>query len=532
MKRHIFYLPVIVVIMLFTACNEDFLEVQPNDVFSNVDFWKTQDDALLAVNGIYNGIANQPYGGLLQWEDVATDDGFWVGNADASSASGWGGIGNCLEAAQGTASYSASMWVTAYKAIARCNVFLAKSKDIPMDDAYRKRLEGEAKFWRADMYHHLISRWGGVPLMTKDPSLEDPIPGRATYDDVLSQVYQDLNDAISGLPPSYPASDAGRITSWAAKAALVRVYLFNKDYDNAAKTAKDIIDNGPFILLPKFSDIWKWGNKNTQESILEVQFGDDKGAYGTDWRSGWYPSGSTYGWNGWGGHNTAQQQLVNEFELAFDDNGDGVIDRAEPFNPSVIREVFDEVQYKDRDPRLYESVWYKGADYFGEPYNPDWIPDQSGYNWRKYNTASRDEMTPFYYPHYNWILYRLAYVKLCYAEALIESASPNLAEAWTQLNDIRKRAGMPQLADNIKTDQALMRTAMRHEFRVEMAGEGHRLECLLRWKTFKEALENRHIANGRQHGTVKFEDFRYLRPIPKSELDANPTIRSQQNPGY
>jgi hypothetical protein len=355
--------------------------------------------------------------------------------------------------------------------------------------------------------------------------LANKTPARNSYDSCHAQILKDLQEAIPDLPTGYTGQDVGRITKGAAMTLLMTQYLWDKDWTDAAATATLIKGLGVYQLLPHFSDLWTYGNKNTQESILEIQFGDNKDNFLPAFGDGWYPSGTIYGYNGWGGHATPQQQLVNEFERVQTD-GSGNVISTQPFDPTTITTLFDTMQYKNRDTRFYNTVWYHGADYFGQPYDPNFYTAGSGYHWHKYNTAPRAQLRN-QLPDYNHIVFRYAYVLLAYAEAQNEATGPD-GTVYDAVNQVRQRAGMPVLPTGLSQDQ--MRQAIRHEYRVELAGEGYRYEFLLRWGLFQSAIANRGINNGRQFGTVTISDFRLLYPIPETEINANPNMR--QNPGY
>jgi starch-binding outer membrane protein, SusD/RagB family len=329
------------------------------------------------------------------------------------------------------------------------------------------------------------------------------------------------------LPASYSGADVGRATKGAALTCLMEAYMFDSKWTEAAAAAKQVMGLG-YILLPKYSDLWKYGNKETQESIFEVHFGSANGSNFAEWSDSDFPptNGGGTGYAGWGGFYTPQQQLVNEYEVAVDANNDGIIESASKFDPSTITALFDVNQYKNRDPRLAASIWYNKVDYFGVPYDPNWFDLGSGYHWKKGNSAPATAF-PFGTPDYNTIIYRYAYVKLGYAESQNEAVGPD-ASVYKEVNDVRNRAGMPSLAAGLSKDQ--MREAIRHERRVEFAGENHRYEDLRRWGLWKSAIENRGKNNGRQTGNLTIADFRNLWPIPKSEMDANPNM--VQNPGY
>ncbi len=532
MKKNKIFIAILVGIAISTAsCKKDYLEVPPNNILPSTAFWKTSNDAILGINSIYAQMAQgQPsnglYGGPMLWLDVITDDAMWLTNGNGTASGSWGGIANGTETPVGNNSYHTRIWPAFYKVITRANNAIARIGGISMDETLKKRLIAEAKFLRGFSYHKLTTYFGDVPLILKSPEEENPLPARSPKAVVRAQAVKDLTEAAADLPTSYPTSDVGRATKGTALTCLMTVYMFDNKWTEAAGAAQQVMNLGVYQLLPKFGDLWKYGNEETKESIFEVHFGSNTGGNIGDWSDGNFPPPLGAGYGGWGGFSTPQQQLVNEFETAIDNNNDGIIDVVQKFDPSTITSLFDVNQYKNRDPRLAASVWYNKADYFGAPYDPNIFDIGSGYHWKKYNTAPATAF-PFGASDYNTIIYRYAYVLLGYAESQNEAVGPD-GSVYAAINAIRNRVGMPSLAAGLTKDQ--MRTAIRHERRVEMAGECQRFEDLLRWKTLKQALENRGINNGRQGGTITFADFRYLWPIPAGEILANPNV--VQNPGY
>jgi hypothetical protein len=123
-------------------------------------------------------------------------------------------------------------WIAYYKALYRCNVFLTKMDQIDWedDDVLRNTYESETRFIRAYLYFEMVRLWGNIPLLT-EPSA-DIIP-QANPDDVYAVIANDLAFAAENLPsvsyiPNNP--DSGRVTKWAAKSLLARVYMYYTGY--------------------------------------------------------------------------------------------------------------------------------------------------------------------------------------------------------------------------------------------------------------------------------------------------------------
>lgn len=116
---------------------------------------------------------------------------------------------------------------------------------------------------------------------------------------------------------------------------------------------------------------------------------------------------------------------------------------------------------------------------------------------------------------------RMSEMYLIAAEASLPS---NEADALTYVNFITSRRGATAIAS---TGGQLLNDVLT-ERRKELAFEGDRYMDIQRLKQDISRSTN-YPAAAR---TVAYSNFRRILPIPQAELDANPNIRSQQNPGY
>jgi len=102
---------------------------------------------------------------------------------------------------------------------------------------------GNAYFFRAWIYYNLVSRYGGVPLLT-EPSMEVvPISQESL---IWEQVVKDCRSAIDLLPEApasmnYPGKDAARLL-------LARVLLWQGEKTEAASLAQEVIASGRYTL--------------------------------------------------------------------------------------------------------------------------------------------------------------------------------------------------------------------------------------------------------------------------------------------
>ena len=121
---------------------------------------------------------------------------------------------------------------------------------------------------------------------------------------------------------------------------------------------------------------------------------------------------------------------------------------------------------------------------------------------------------------------RLSDVYLMAAEAALRKSSIDQTTADNCLNDIVKRAN-PNAPKVTATIDLILK-----ERRKELVMEGHRLHDILRLGLSVTRTGGDHFLNKVDLVTVTWDDYRSIMPIPQAEIDANPNIRDQQNPGY
>jgi len=134
----------------------------------------------------------------------------------------------------------------------------------------------------------------------------------------------------------------------------------------------------------------------------------------------------------------------------------------------------------------------------------------NGWTVRKYGTASEDNN--------NIVLIRLAEMYLIRAEARAQQGK--LAPAVADLNVLRTRAKAPAIAITAQADVLM---AVERERVYELAFEGHRWYDLVRTGRAQAVMSAFSL-----NWNSRYE----LWPIPQSEIQQNPTLRGQQNPGY
>ncbi|MGA0558135.1 RagB/SusD family nutrient uptake outer membrane protein [Larkinella sp. VNQ87] len=487
---------------LTAGCSEKALEVQNVNELTTDNYYKTEEDALKAVNAAYATLASPDlYSQIMHLtQELMSDET----NATASTSPSL----VAMREAETDASNELFnfIWTGCYQGVYRTNLAITRIPGVAMNEAKKSRLLGEAYFLRGLYYFTLVTNFGDVPLILKVVDVSNPAerqPTRIAAVNVYDAILKDFEEAEKRLPVSYEGDDIGRATRGAAKgfrgkALLYRANLTNSqtDYAAAARLFKEIIDSNVYDLVPNYRDNHTNTNENNRESLFEVQFSTtvNPGAFCDEC--------------GTGG--------LRPLEM-------GVRGRA--YN-NVIPSEWYVKQFERGDTRLLASVFgpqgskFDGLDYFRILEYDAWSDIQPGdYAIRKYQKDAGNEFDWTTGSDVNIRLLRFADVLLLYAEA-INSAQGPTADAYAAVNRVRKRAGLEPLEPGL-SKTAFMDWVM-HERVVELGMEGHRWRDLVRWKKAYQELTSK--------GRPFDEKKHYLFPIPAKERQLNPNLT--QNPGW
>ncbi len=493
-----------ILVSLVIGCS-DMLETQPTTFFSQESYWNDPESAINALTGCYYVLGRQIFYGSYEFHfENLTPNAFYNGSAEAITELAEG------RATATTLGLNNVMWKNCYNGIGRCNTLLQNIDKVNIDDNLKLRISGEAKFIRAFLYNRLNVLFNGVPLILNQPNIvtDSKLP-RDPHDKVLSQVLVDLNDAIHVLPVEYSSSEGGRITKGAALAMKARVLLQENNYQEVVNTIESIFKLNKYELFPDYNGIFRKTNEGNAEVIFDIRY------KGPDYTNGDYNIIMAQ-------FNTQApvQGLVDAYEMI-----DGLSINDSPlYNPNS--------PYENRDPRFEQTILYLGVPWRNR-LATDLDLHQTGYGFRKfteYNGTTEGTIPPSQSDG-NYVVIRFADVLLMYAEALNELLGPT-PEVYSSINQIRQRPSveMPPLPSNL--DKNEMREAIRHERRVELAGESSYFYDIRRWRTI-DTLMNQPVYNykGNLIQNRKFDPKRdYFWPIPFTEIDLNPNL--EQNPGY
>jgi starch-binding outer membrane protein, SusD/RagB family len=282
---------VLLFVLIFNACSEDFLDLKPLDQEVTSNFYSTEEQAFQALVAIYDVLTYQSTPGIswapfITVADALSDDAF-AGGSDSNDGFEFDQLSNYR--AQTTSPIAHSIWIKNYIGIFRANLFLEIIDDIDASESFKRRTIAEAKFMRAYFYLEQVRFFENIPLLTftiSGPSEYDQ--EQNTPQEVYNQIALDLVEAIADLPESVPAAEAGRITKWAAQGLLARTFLFYNGVYGGNLTAGTTVVDRPFVLqhledliansghdlFDDYSHNFSLVGEFGVESVFEISYGD------------------------------------------------------------------------------------------------------------------------------------------------------------------------------------------------------------------------------------------------------------------
>lgn len=469
-----------------SSCS-NFLDVKPTESADASVSITSVADAQIMMRGIMSKLSSSNYYGrnFQLYGDVKGGD-FTV----VSLGRGFDYL-YTFNQSESTNNYS-GIWTQGYHVLAQINNLLQQIQSLK-DNGNQDNFDsfiGQALTLRGLIYFDLVRLYGepynenksalGVPIVTEllDANAQ---PGRNTVEEVYNQIISDLTTAESLLAKT---KSNGFVNYYANKAIQSKVYLYQENFTSALAAAEDVINSNVYSLYSNANWVGSWATQFGSESILELAMLPSEGDLGTG-SLGMYFRNKNHGTTSALGYFTASTAFVNLLNEDADDVRKGIMANDELGRPGAL--------YK------YSGSTALAGDGKGN------------------STAV------------NIKIIRLSEVYLNAAEAALRLSSPNKEKAANYLNQIRKRS--PNL--DAATSATVTLDMITNERAKEFAGEGHRFFDLIRLNktiTFDDALGG--VGTSHRGGTIDRTHYKTILPIPLAEINANPVIANQQNPGY
>lgn len=490
MKNIFKYLLSLGLVFTFVACDEEFLEMPPQDRMVADNFYRNEVEVRAATASLYS----------MSWFDFH-DKLLWMGG-DVMSGDlhhTWDQEGQFFFFTfnEGNAHVS-SGWNSLYRSVSYANSIIndmPRSAEGNVSQEVIDRGVAEARFIRGTAYYMITEFFGDVPIIENSTELvtsNNMMVPKHTRSSVYEFIIRDLEFAAQHLRTS---DDPGRVTQWSAKGMLAKIHLTRaqdlssptsaEDFQKAKDYAADVIENSGLSLMSNYTDLFNPANNNNQESLFAFQW--MSGAYGRgNSRQANYARNSIITGNSeaWGGGKSASLSLLS------------IMDEDDERRPAIIMENgnhYPDINMADGG-YTYNIVTYNEAGAQIENAAPLLN------NIKKYVVGSAQDypgvVTTNQAVGLNSYILRLADVYLIYAEATLGAAgSTSDTKALEYFNAVHAtRAGLDPVSSISFND-------ILNERRIEFAFEGITWFDIKRYY-YRNPSATLNYLNSQQRGTV------------------------------
>ncbi len=279
-KKYLVYFSLVFAI-LFTSCEEAYLDTKPTASIDAGSAYATTKNASAAINGIYRSfvvryLSSQGHSGHPAMMIILDKMGEDLIIGTTAGTNGWHANETRWVAHRTDVSVMSQFpWEMYYRIIGNANIGVANIDKAVGPAAERNALKGEALALRAFGYFNLVQLYGkrydaaskpnaqlGVPLVLEPTTAGKP---RNTVEEVYTQINKDLAEAATLLTTA--RLNKSHINLSVVRGLQARVALVQQDWANASKFAAEA--RAGYVPMTAtqyqdgFQDItnseWMWG---------------------------------------------------------------------------------------------------------------------------------------------------------------------------------------------------------------------------------------------------------------------------------
>lgn len=554
-----------------TSCFD--MNQEPQGEMSTVGAFTTVSEINMYLNMFYQGSVPVMGGGTvnntaIKTQSISSTNGIAFGDANSDNL-----YPNAIDTRlAGETSLSNAAELDDYKAIRNVNFLLQNITNCEDKGTDYEQCLGEAYYFRAAYYYHLLVNYGGVTWVEDqlDPDSELMKRPRNTRTEIVDYILNDLKDAITYLKEQ-DNNATRRVHRDVARALKSEVALFAATWEKyhraendpfydktltnpdakikewlelAATAAKEVIDRNVWSIHSTGKPLTDY-----RDMFIDTDLSDNQEVLW--WKE--YNASAGIGHNvtyyacQGGGQIGVSASLVDDY-LTIDGKpftGNAKLEAKSTYGAELSPEL--------RDPRLSQTVFMPGQQIRNDGTLYAWPPldatnyhqNTTGYSILKYeefNTSNSAAYTTANRSQAPAIQVRYADILLNYAEALAElDGANNASEIQKALHPLRVRVNMPDVdfdrEYNTDADYPFHNLdkyiqAVRRERRVEKALENCRLTDILRWAAADELIVGKTPTGALYTGSTLGEHFEGIMTVGSNIWLKDGYIVSFNNTNY
>ena len=431
---------------LTTGCSDSFLEKTPSNDYTAETFYSSDAAVMKAIEPLYNyAWFNYNYRAMIGMGSIRANDG-WNPYLNPEFAT---------FQVTGLSTELTNAWASFYMVVSMSNQLISDINTYCTDavsEEVKNLALGEAYLMRGTAYFYLVRAWGDVIVYEDNEALTaSPVQPLTKEEDVLRFVIRDYKRAMELLPASSTSMHA---TKYTAEALCAKATLALSGWNNGGQRDEtmlkeviamcdDVLQNGPYSLLPNYEDLFKYDYNNfsmqNAETLLAMHWAD--------------PSTGSWG-----------NMSANLSDLAWSGSSDvtvwgGIyasVDMIDLYN----EDVSDSIRFHATfcTPGAYYSYWDTGNDLVAaaDKTPENGYPQATGYLYKKKfcqlkkwipgtKADCQGHLAQMASPLNTYIM-RLADVYLIEAEAILgNSETTSDAKGLAAINAVRSRASVKPL---------------------------------------------------------------------------------------
>ena len=195
---------------LTSACNS-LLDKEPLDMFTDENFWESENTVSGYANGFYDQFTGYGNGGSFGdfYFKTLSDD-----QAGGYSFADWTFTNVPANSAE---------WKDGWVEIRRANILIERVDRVNMTDAAKAHWRGVGRLMRAWQYYKLVRAYGDIQWIDKPVDFHDEATlyaGRESRDAVMDKVLEDLNYACENMYDNKSRTTLNRDVAYAMKAEV------------------------------------------------------------------------------------------------------------------------------------------------------------------------------------------------------------------------------------------------------------------------------------------------------------------------